>query len=59
MNLSDFDFSGKRVKYLGKVQTKFDLSYLIGMIKPFSCYSIYPDAYPYVDYALELESLLS
>lgn len=59
MNLSDFDFTGKRVKYQGKVQSKFELSYLIGMLKPLSCYHIYPDAYPYADYVSCLKSLLS
>ena len=51
LKFEDFDFTGKRVRYCGEVQTKFDLSYLIGMIAPYSCYSIYPDAYPYSDYA--------
>lgn len=55
---SEFDFSGKRVRFNGKCQSKFDLSYLIGLLKPLSCYSIYPDAYPYADYVSELKSLL-
>ena len=51
LKFDDFDFTGKRVRYQGKVQTKSDLSYLISMIVPLSCYSVYPDAYSYQDYA--------
>ena len=58
LSISEFDFSGKRVYFRGKCQSKFDLSYLIGMIQPLSCYSIYPDAYPYADYVSKLKSLL-
>lgn len=58
LNFNDFDFNGKKVRYRGEVQSKFDLSYLIGMIKPLDCYAIYPDAYLYKEYASRLYHLL-
>ena len=33
LSISEFDFSGKRVRYHGKCQSKFDLSYLIDMCR--------------------------
>ena len=57
LSLSDFDFSGKRVRYHGEVQTKFQLSYLIGWIDPFSAYHIYCD-FPYSAYVDYLKSHL-
>lgn len=57
-SISDFDFSGKRVRYLGKVLSKFDLSWIIGDINPWSPYHIYPYDYPYADYVSCLKSLL-
>ena len=54
----EFNFSGKRVRFRGKAQSKFQLSYLSGCLNPLSCYAIYPDAYPYDDYASELCALV-
>lgn len=59
LKFEDFDFSGKRVRYRGECQSKFNLSYFISMIRPLSCYSIYPDVYSYQDYADYLKSVLS
>ena len=57
--IKEFDFTGRRVRLNGKCLSKFDLSYLIGQLCPWSCYSIYPDAYLYKDYADKLYSLLT
>lgn len=56
--IDNYDFSGKRVKYLGKSMSKFDLSFHISHLCPYSCYGIYPDAYDYSDYVAELKSCL-
>lgn len=56
--LLQFDFTGKRVKFDGVVQSKFELSFLIGCFDPFSCFSIYPDAYLYHEYAAKLKELV-
>ena len=55
---SDFDFHyGNRVRFRGKVQSKVQLSYLIGCFDSYSVYSIYVD-FPYEDYCRTLEDLV-
>lgn len=57
INFSDFDFSGKRVKYQGRVCTKFDLCSLIDCIK-YSYAVIRSDVLSYGDAVTELKNVL-
>lgn len=55
--VKDFDFTGKRVKYQGRVCTKFDLCYLIDSIK-YSYAVIRCDVLKYDDAVTELKRLI-
>lgn len=58
INVDAFDFSGKRVKYQGRVLTKFDICYLIDEIK-YSYAVIRCDVLKYADAVSELMCVLS